>query len=61
MLKELLLNSKFWFLVYAIAQLVVIQIAPNFNPDLLKAIDALVVFVIGFFTVPQAAAYLRGD
>lgn len=45
-ISALLTDPKFWFAVYAVAQAALKYFAPNFPPEILTSIDALVAVVL---------------
>lgn len=57
-LKRLLASRKFWLAVFALVQSIVFASIPNFNPEVWKAIDALVMVLITTIAVEDFATNL---
>lgn len=59
-IKKLTRSRKFWLTVFALVQTLVFASIPNFNSDVWKAIDGLVMVLITMIAVEDSAATLSG-
>ena len=60
-LKRLLVSRKFWLCVFGVVQSLVFASIPNFNPDVWKAIDALVIMLITTIAYEDGAYLKAGE